>query len=102
MKVEAGGGGGGGGGGNLGVTKTMEKAQRFYWVDQRQDVEDWCRDCTMCGSRKSPPKKHQAPMQIETAGRPMQRIAMDILGPLPLTSRLNKYVLVISDYFTKW
>ena len=32
----------------------------------------------------------------------MQRIAMDILGPLPQTSRLNKYVLVIFDYFTKW
>ena len=27
---------------------------------------------------------------------------MDILGPLPLTSRGNKYVLVVSDYFTKW
>ena len=69
-------------GGHLGVTKTMEKARRFYWVGQRQDVEDWCRDCTMCGSRKSPPKKHQAPMQIETAGRSMQRIAMDILDSM--------------------
>ena len=27
---------------------------------------------------------------------------MDILGPLPLTERGNKYVLVCSDYFTKW
>ena len=32
----------------------------------------------------------------------MQRVAMDILGPLPLTPRSNKYVLVIGDYFTKW
>ena len=27
---------------------------------------------------------------------------MDILGPLPLTDRGNKYVLVVGDYFTKW
>lgn len=27
---------------------------------------------------------------------------MDILGPLPMTPRGNKYVLVVSDYFTKW
>ena len=27
---------------------------------------------------------------------------MDILGPLPRTPRGNRYVLVISDYFTKW
>ena len=27
---------------------------------------------------------------------------MDILGPLPLTPRGNKFVLVVTDYFTKW
>jgi len=32
----------------------------------------------------------------------MQRVALDILGPLPETDRLNKYVLVVGDYFTKW
>jgi transposase InsO family protein len=32
----------------------------------------------------------------------MERVAMDILGPLPLSRKGNKYVLVISDLFTKW
>ena len=32
----------------------------------------------------------------------MQRVAMDILGPLPETDHGNKYILVIGDYFTKW
>ena len=32
----------------------------------------------------------------------MQRVTMDILGPLPVTARENKYVLVVGDYFTKW
>ena len=27
---------------------------------------------------------------------------MDILGPLPLTPRGNRYVLVVTEYFTKW
>ena len=27
---------------------------------------------------------------------------MDILGPLPLTPCGNRYVLVVTDYFTKW
>ena len=30
------------------------------------------------------------------------RIAMDILGPLPLTKSGNKYIIVFSDYRTKW
>ena len=32
----------------------------------------------------------------------MERIAVNILGPLPETSRKNKFILVVSDYFTKW
>ena len=89
-------------GGHLGVTKTLEKARRFYWPGQRRDIEDWCRGCVECGARKSPAKKHHAPMQLKIAGQPMQWVAMDILGPLPETAHQNKFVLVISDYFTKW
>ena len=36
------------------------------------------------------------------ATAPMDRVAMDISGPLPITPRQNKYVLVVGDYFTKW
>ena len=32
----------------------------------------------------------------------MERVAMDIFGPLPTTKRGNKYILVVSDYFTRW
>ena len=27
---------------------------------------------------------------------------MDILGPLPVTNRGNKFIMVVSDYFTRW
>ena len=90
-------------GGHLGVRKTLLKVQqRFYWTGQRRDVEDWCRCCPLCTSRKSPSQKPRAQMQIEQAGTPLQRVAMDILGPLPKTQAGNKYILVIGDYFTKW
>ena len=32
----------------------------------------------------------------------MERIAVDVLGPLPETRRGNKYLLIAMDYFTKW
>ena len=31
----------------------------------------------------------------------MERIATDILGPLPLSKKGNRYILIVSDYFTK-
>ena len=32
----------------------------------------------------------------------MQRIAINVMGLLPATDRDKKYILVISDYYTKW
>ena len=32
----------------------------------------------------------------------MNRIATDILGELPITKNGNRYILVVSDFFTKW
>ena len=41
-------------------------------------------------------------MKVVETGYPMERIATDILGELPKTDRGNKYILVVSDYYTKW
>ena len=32
----------------------------------------------------------------------MERVAVDIAGPLPLTTSGNRYICVVMDYFTKW
>ena len=51
---------------------------------------------------KMPVPKPCAPLQPQMTKLPMERVAMDILDPLPETARGNKYILVIGDYFTKW
>ena len=35
-------------------------------------------------------------------GAPLDRLATDILGPLPLTPRGNRYILLVTYHFTKW
>lgn len=32
----------------------------------------------------------------------MQLVEMDIVGPFPESETGNRYILVVSDYFTKW
>ncbi|KAL5515000.1 hypothetical protein EMCRGX_G000106 [Ephydatia muelleri] len=51
---------------------------------------------------KSPVPKNQAALQPVKAGYPLQIVATDILGPLPKSKNGNMYVLVASDYFTRW
>ncbi|XP_076867126.1 nuclear GTPase SLIP-GC-like isoform X1 [Brachyhypopomus gauderio] len=36
------------------------------------------------------------------SGSPMERVAVDVLRPFPVTESGNRYVLVAMDYFTKW
>ena len=41
-------------------------------------------------------------MKSSTSNEPMERIAVDILGPLPLTTKGNRFIVIVADYFTKW
>src|SRR6266487_5592276 len=35
-------------------------------------------------------------------GKPFERIGIDFVGPLERTKKGNKYILVVTDYLTKW
>ena len=84
--------------------KTFGKVrQRFYWFRHREDIEHWCRVCDVCSSRKQPYRKAKAPMKQYNVGYPLERVAIDIMGPLPCTNTNKaRYLLLVSCYFTKW
>lgn len=65
-------------------------------------MKTWCRQCVDCASRKIQGCPPLHPPQISTMSRPYEKMALDILGPLPETGGTNKYVLVIGDHFSKW
>lgn len=66
------------------------------------DVRAWIRQCAACEAQKVPAKRYKAPLQSYQMGHPFERIAVDVLGPLPETYKGNKCILVVGDYFTKW
>ena len=51
---------------------------------------------------KGPREKQKSPLQLYTTVEPMERVAIDVLWPLPETERCNKYILIAIDYFSKW
>jgi len=89
--------------GHFGVNKTLDKIRkRFYWAACKQDVEDWCRSCKVCIAKKGPSEKGKSELQLYNVGGPFEKVQMDSLGPFPISYKGNKYLLVISDCFTKW
>ena len=90
-------------GGHLGVAKTKARIQRsFYWVHCWRDVDLYCRQCLSCAQRKPPQKKMRAQLQQEISGCLLDRIAIDFMGPLPETLAHNSYIMVVTDYFSKY
>ncbi|CAL9703512.1 unnamed protein product [Knipowitschia caucasica] len=94
---------GGAGSGHFGTTKTLYRLrQEYYWGQHRRDVEDFCRRCDECAAYKGPQDQSHAPLQQQAVGAPMERVAVDIMGPFPVSDQGNKYVMCAMDYFTKW
>ena len=89
--------------GHLGVSKTLAKVKfRYFWPGMSADVRSFLRVCDLCARRKSAAKKRVAPLQQYRVGVPMERVAIDLLGPLPKSDSGNLWVLVVGDYCTKW
>ena len=89
--------------GHLGIHKTSEKIkERFYWPGYEEDIVNWVHSCQTCQKRNPPQPSPQAPLGTIKAHRPFEKVSWDIMGPLPTTSRGCKYILVITDMFSKW
>jgi len=89
--------------GHMGRNKTLPKVRdRYYWAGMAADVRSYLRRCVGCAQKKGPQKRHRAPLQQYRVGAPLERIAIDILGPLTRTDKGNEYILVVGDYWTKW
>ena len=89
--------------GHLGCKKTKAKIiQRFYWYSLRDDIKLHIQKCDVCAADKKPTKVPKAPLGHLNAGAPGDCVATDYLGPLPVTGRGNRYILLLTDHFTKY
>jgi hypothetical protein len=91
-------------GAHLGESKTYERiADTFYWSSMYRDVRQYVQSCVKCAARKTSFHHSQTPLlSIPRPTQPFESLGIDVLGPLPTTRQKNKYIVVITDYFTRW
>jgi len=68
----------------------------------RRDVYAWTSQCTQCQKSKPAPSRAHGHLQKVISGAPLDIVAVDILSALPTSSDGSNYILVLTDYFTKW
>lgn len=90
--------------GHLGVSRTLSRIQeKYYWPRLTADVAHYVKTCRDCQRRKTPTTRPAGLLQpVEPPQRPFQQIGMDLLGPFPTSTSGNKWIVVATDYLTRY
>lgn len=76
---------------------------QYKWKGMNRDIKNYIKNCQSCQANKTSRIKYRFPMEITTtSSQPFEKLALDIVGPLPLTENGNKYVLTMQDDLTKF
>jgi hypothetical protein len=90
-------------GGHLGEDKTYAKLVDRFWFPTMKDYSDgWVKTCFTCMKRKPNHISPRGPLLSIPAFAPFETIGMDIVGPIQTSKHSNRYILVITDKFSKW
>ena len=76
--------------------------QDFYWKGLHADVIQLCKHCDKCQRTNHQLQKPRAELHPIPVTKVWYRVGIDLVGPLPETSSGNKYIITLSDYFSKW
>ena len=88
---------------HLGEWKTTRRVQlNWHWPGLFSHVRQYVRSCPACQIGKKSGTRQPGSRHRLYAGRPWQRVAADLAGPLDKTSRGNQWILVVTDHFTRW
>lgn len=90
--------------GHMGVYKTYSRlTEKYYWPKMRQDVATYIKRCHTCAAYKSDPQGVRDQMASHPKpARPWEMISTDLMGPLPRSTKGNSYILVVTDYLSKF
>ena len=91
-------------GGHYGTRRTyMVIKLRYWWPNMHKDVDEFCKSCIECQQRKTAHRQRNT-VRLTTmiAYYPFHKLGIDVVGPFPISISGNKYIVVITDAFTKW
>ena len=86
-----------------GIQRTYNNIkQHFYWKNMFEQIENQVSQCEHCKLKNAKQNKNEGLYHPIMKANPFEQICLDIVGPLPVTSRDNRYLLTIMDRFTRY
>lgn len=89
--------------GHLGRYKTYKRMQSLlYWPRLSLDVKNYVRNCHVCQAYKPKSRKVAGKLQQTIVHHPWEMAGVDLMGPIPRSSKRNVYLLIFVDYYSRW
>ena len=92
-------------GGHYAGDATAHKLLRAgdYWPTLFKDSYNYVRKCQVCQTAVGKQRKASMPLQPVNIEQPFNQWGLDIIGEIiPHSSKQHRYILMATDYFTKW
>ena len=74
----------------------------YYWPSIFRDDAKYVKGCDSFQRMGIPTSSNQMPLQPQVMIEPFEKWDIDFVGIISPMSRKNKYILVCTDYVTKW
>ena len=77
--------------------------QNFFWPGMFIDISRYCTSCSAC--QKGTPKCRKPKARLVSIPKievPFSRVAIDFVGPLAMTEKRDRYILVKMDYAMRY
>jgi hypothetical protein len=89
--------------GHLGTFKTFKRiAANFWWPGIRNEIFQYVCRCEACQRAKPAQNAQVGKRSAQPASRPLERLFIDFVGPLPRTRWGSVAILVVVDAFNKF
>ena len=90
--------------GHVGIVKSKQTLRHAaYWPGADKAVEDYVQNCHSCATSDKSAKLSKAPLQPrKPPGHPWEELAIDIQGPFESAPPNCRYLINLTDYYSKW
>jgi hypothetical protein len=91
-------------GGHFADKRTTHKILRmgYYWPSLFKDAKKYVQVCDSCQRVGQPNHRDEIPLNPQIVLESFERWALDFIGPINPPSNQKVYIVVCTDYMTKW
>ena len=89
--------------GHPGPDRSIKRARKyFFWLHMTNDIKSFVGNCTVCQRVKTGGNPLMPLKTFPTPKESWETVSADLVGPLPMTERGNKYLLVMVDHLSRY